>query len=130
MSLYIDGGGEYKGLDLYLNLKLIEHLASPSHTPQRVAIEEHRHRHIVETAKTYYTRHPSLQVFGCLLVNMQLILLIDCPPNFYTIHLHMKKYLVLHPDTIHLELLVIYVIYGLSLTPTISLSLGPLHVSI
>ena len=42
----------------------------------------------------------------------------------------MKYYLVSHPYRIHLELLVFSITYGLNLTPPISLSLGPLHVSI
>ena len=34
---------------------------------------------------------PFLQIYGLLLVNLQLILLIDCPHNYFTIQRHMKK---------------------------------------
>lgn len=73
---------------------------------------------------------PFLQIYGLLLVNLQLILLIDCPRNYFIIHRHMKKKLVSHPDTIYLELFVVSVTHGLDLTPPISLSLGPFHVFI
>lgn len=52
ISLYTDGGGEFKSLDPYLQSHGIEHLISPPYTPQRVALAERRHRHIIETAKT------------------------------------------------------------------------------
>lgn len=51
-SLYTDGGGEFVGLRSYLQSHGIEHLTSPPYTPQRVAISERRHRHILESAKT------------------------------------------------------------------------------
>ncbi|KAF3637208.1 Linoleate 13S-lipoxygenase 2-1, chloroplastic [Capsicum annuum] len=52
VSMADDGGGEYKSLDLYLRSQGIEHLLSPPYTPQRVALAERRHRHIIETART------------------------------------------------------------------------------
>ena len=52
LLLYTDGGSEYKSLDSYISLHGIEHLSTPPYTPQRVALAERRHRHIVETART------------------------------------------------------------------------------
>ncbi|KAH0751494.1 hypothetical protein KY285_004642 [Solanum tuberosum] len=51
-SRVLHGGGEYKSLDPYLRSQGIEHLVSPPYTPQRVALAERRHRHIIETART------------------------------------------------------------------------------
>ena len=67
-SLYTDGGGEYTSLQSYLQQHGIEHLVSPPYTPQRVAIAERRHRHIVETAKTLLheaSLPPELWSFAC-----------------------------------------------------------------
>lgn len=55
VSLYIDGGGEYKSLDQYLNANGIEYLVSPPHTPQRVTMAERHHRHMIETVKKTFT---------------------------------------------------------------------------
>lgn len=52
LTIYTDGGGEYQALRPYLQLHGIQHFISPPYTPQRVAIAERRHRHIIETAKT------------------------------------------------------------------------------
>lgn len=51
-SFYTDGGGEFVSLKAYLSAQGIQHLTSPPYTPQRVAVVERRHRHILETAKT------------------------------------------------------------------------------
>ena len=52
LSLYTNGGGEFQSLSSYLKTHGIEHLVSPPYTPQRVALVERRHRHVIETAKT------------------------------------------------------------------------------
>ena len=52
ISLYTDGGSEYKNVQSYLQQNGIEDSVSSTYTPQRVAIAERRHRHIVEIAKT------------------------------------------------------------------------------
>ena len=52
LTLYTDRGGEYKVMEPYLNSNGIQHLVSPPHTPQRVALAETRHRHLIETVKT------------------------------------------------------------------------------
>lgn len=52
LSLYTDGGGEFQSLSSYLKTRGIEHLVSPPYTPQRVALVERRHRHVIETART------------------------------------------------------------------------------
>jgi len=68
LSLYTDGGGEYKSLDPYLNSQGIEHLLAPPYTPQRVALAERRHRHIIETARTLLheaSLPPTLWSFAC-----------------------------------------------------------------
>lgn len=52
LFLYTDGGGEFTKLASYLQQNGIQHLVSPPYTPQRIAIVERRHRHIIETAKT------------------------------------------------------------------------------
>lgn len=51
LSFYTDGGGEFQSSS-YLKSQGIERLISPPYTPQRVAVVERRHRHVVETAKT------------------------------------------------------------------------------
>ena len=43
LSIYTDGCGEFEGLKSFLHTNGIEHLVSPSYTPQRVAMAEHRH---------------------------------------------------------------------------------------
>lgn len=68
LSFYTDGGGEFEKLKPYLNSQGIEHLVSPPYTPQRVAIVERRHRHLIETAKTlmHQASMPSnLWTFAC-----------------------------------------------------------------
>ena len=52
ISLYTDGGSEYKNVQSYLQQNGIEDSVSSTYTPQRVAIAERCHRHIVEIAKT------------------------------------------------------------------------------
>lgn len=52
LSIYTDRGDEYKSLDPYLRSQGIEHLLTPPYTPQRIALAERRHRHIIETART------------------------------------------------------------------------------
>lgn len=51
-SFYTDGDGEFPSLKSYLKTHGIEHLVSPPYTPQRVALVERRHRHVIETART------------------------------------------------------------------------------
>lgn len=51
-SFYTDGGGEFQSLQSYLKTHGIEHLVSSPYTPQRVALVERRHRHVIETART------------------------------------------------------------------------------
>ena len=52
LSFYTDGGGEFQSLSSYLSSNGIEHLITPPYTPQRVALAERRHRHIIETTRT------------------------------------------------------------------------------
>ena len=82
LSLYTDGGGEYKSLDSYLSLQDIQHLSTPPYTPQRVALAERRHRHIVETARTPLheaSLPPQFWSFAC----HHTVYLINCLPTSY-----------------------------------------------
>lgn len=82
LSLYTDGGGEYKSLDSYLSLHGIQHLSTPPYTPQRVALAERRHRHIVETARTLLheaSLPPQFWSFAC----HHTVYLINCLPTSY-----------------------------------------------
>ena len=52
ITIYSDGGGEYKALKSIVESHGIQHLISPPYTPQHVASVERRHRHVVETGLT------------------------------------------------------------------------------
>ncbi|PHT82927.1 hypothetical protein T459_11370 [Capsicum annuum] len=90
LSLYTDGGGEYKSLDPYLSLHRIENLSTPPYTPQRVALAERRHRRIVETARTLLheaSLPPQFWSFACnhtvYLINRLPISLLDNQSPFH-----------------------------------------------
>ena len=84
LLLYTDGGSEYKSLDSYLSLHGIQHLSTPPYTPQRVALAERRHRHIVETART--PLHEA-----------------SLPPQFWSFACHHTVYLIDRLPTSHLD---------------------------
>lgn len=52
ISVYTDSDGEFEGLSLFLLANNSEHLVSPPNTLERVAMDERRHHHIIETTKT------------------------------------------------------------------------------
>ena len=84
LSFYIDGGGEFEGLKFYLSSKGIEQLVSPPYTPQRVAIVERRHRHIIKTSKT-------------------LLHQASIPSEFWTFACHQATYLINRLPTPNLQ---------------------------
>ena len=49
VTLYTDGGTEYKSLKSYFVSQGIQHQVSPPYTPEHVGSVERKHRHIVET---------------------------------------------------------------------------------
>lgn len=75
LSLYTDGGTEYKSLDTHLHSHGIEHLLTPPYTPQRVALVERRHCHILETTRTLLHDAP-------------------LPSNFWSFACHHAVYLI------------------------------------
>ncbi|KAL6324317.1 hypothetical protein AAG906_012563 [Vitis piasezkii] len=49
VTLYTDGGTEYKSLKSYFVSQSIQHQVSPPYTPEHVGSAERKHRHVVET---------------------------------------------------------------------------------
>ncbi|KAL6311733.1 hypothetical protein AAG906_020728 [Vitis piasezkii] len=49
VTLYTDGGTEYKSLKSYFISQGIQHQVSPPYTPEHVGSAERKHRHVVET---------------------------------------------------------------------------------
>ena len=49
VTLYIDGGTEYKSLKSYFVSQGIQYQVSPPYTPEHVGYTERKHRHVVET---------------------------------------------------------------------------------
>ena len=70
LSIYTNGGGEYKSLDPYLQSNSIEHLLTPPYTPK---LAERRHWHIIELDNYFYMKHPFHYVFGPSFVVMRFI---------------------------------------------------------
>ena len=52
ISIYSDGGGEYKKLNSFFTSHRISHLTTPPHTLQHNGVAERRHRHVVEIGLT------------------------------------------------------------------------------
>ena len=52
VTLYTDGGTEYKSLKSYFVSQGIQHQVSPPYTPEHVGSAERKHRHVVETGLT------------------------------------------------------------------------------
>ena len=84
LSLYTDGGGEYKSLDSYLSLHGVQHLSTPPYTPERVALTERRHRHTFETAITLLHKA-------------------SLPPQFWSFACYHTVYLINRLQTSHLD---------------------------
>ncbi|KAI3526642.1 hypothetical protein L1887_05902 [Cichorium endivia] len=60
VSIFTDNGGEYQGLQPFLQSHGISHYTTPPHTPEQNGVAERRHRHIVETglALLHYAKLP------------------------------------------------------------------------
>ncbi|KAI4324081.1 hypothetical protein L6164_023645 [Bauhinia variegata] len=50
-TLFTDNGGEFIKLRNFLSTHGISHLTTPPHTPEHNGLAEHKHRHLVETAR-------------------------------------------------------------------------------
>ena len=112
LSLYTDGGCEYKSLDSYLPLHDIQHLSTPPYTPQRVALAERRLRHIVKTARTLFMRRLSHSNSGLLRAITLSTSSIVFQPLTSIINSHSKNYLENHLFINPYNFLVVYVIHG------------------
>lgn len=51
-TLYLDIRGEYQKLKSFLQSCKVQHLTTPSHTPQHNGLAKYCHRHIVENGLT------------------------------------------------------------------------------
>ena len=112
LSLYTDGGCEYKSLDSYLSLHGVQHLSTPPYTPQRVALAERRLRHIVKTTRTLFMRrlsHPNSGLLRAITLSTSSIVF---QPLTSIINPHSKDYLENHLIITPYEFLVVYVIHG------------------
>ena len=112
LSLYTDGGGEYKSLDSYLSLQDIQHLSTPPYTPQRVALAERRHRHIVETTRTLLHEASLPPQFWSLHAITLSTSSIVFQPLTSIINPNSKDYLENHLIITPYEFSVVYVIHG------------------
>lgn len=130
LNLYTDGGGEFQSLIPYLQRQGIQHFTSPPYTPQRIAIAERRHRHIIQTAKTllHAASMPShFWTFACLHATY----LINRMPSSI---LHYKSPFELlfnsQPNFTHIRTFGCLLPPGYVLMPITNSNLAPHHVSI
>lgn len=66
ITIYSDNGGEYEGMDTFLESQGITHLTCPPHTPEHHGYSERRHRHIVEIGLSLLTHASMPQKFWTL----------------------------------------------------------------
>lgn len=71
LSLYTDGGGEYKSLDPYLRSQGIEHLLSPPYTPRESLLLKDVTDILLRRQEPYFMKLPFHRLFGHLPVNMR-----------------------------------------------------------
>ena len=119
-SFYTDGGGEFEGLKSYLSSQGIEHLVSPPYIPQRVAIAERRHSHIIETTKTLLHQASLPSKFWILACQQATYLINRLPTPIYKINVHTNFLLNNHQIIHRHERLAAFAIPGLNHTPKIN----------
>lgn len=79
VTMYSDGGGEYKRLKSFFESHRIQYLISPPYTLQLVASVESRHCHIVETSLTLLHQVPLALLLWCFAFQIAIYLINRLP---------------------------------------------------
>lgn len=91
-AFYTDGVGEFEGLSTYLKTQGIEILVFLPYTPQRVALVERRHRHVVEIAKALLYQALLLSKFWSFFLSPTIYVINQLPTPTLQTSAHKKFY--------------------------------------